>query len=114
MKKGSENKKRQNLKQSSAPHTKQTTCENQLQVLSQQPSLKKELCAACQQKYKECGGMNHFSVACSSLKVNKQQNMRSVHSVEPEFKDFHEVGLWCDNAISSQHISITRYMMTPK
>ena len=46
---------------------------------------KKELCPAWQHKCGNCGGVNHFSVACSSLKPMKQQGKRSVHSVEQEF-----------------------------
>ena len=48
---------------------------------------KKELCPAWQHKCDKCGGVNHFSVACSSLKPNKQQGKKSVHStsVQQEF-----------------------------
>ena len=32
--------------------------------------------------------MNHFSVACSSRKADKQQSKRFVHKVEQEFQEF--------------------------
>ena len=47
--------------------------------------------------------MNHFPVACSSLKASKQHNTRQVHSVEQEFQ---EIG---DGEDSSDYLfSITR------
>ena len=46
---------------------------------------KKELCPAWQRECSQCGGMNHFPVACSSLKASKQHNAKRVHSIEQEF-----------------------------
>ena len=48
---------------------------------------KKEPCPAWQRKCSQCGGMNHFPVACSSLKASKQHNTNRVHSIEQEFLD---------------------------
>ena len=47
--------------------------------------MKKELCPTWQLKCENCGGMNHFSVAFSSLKPKKQQGKKSMQSVEQEF-----------------------------
>ena len=52
--------------------------------------LKKELCPAWQHKCDNCGGMNHFSVACRSQKASKQQTKKSVHNVEQEVQEFND------------------------
>ena len=75
---------------------------------------KKELCPAWQHKCDNCGGVNHFSVACSSLKPNKQQGKKSVHSVEQEFSRECNDGDSDDYLFSVESLSALHKKNSPK
>ena len=66
---------------------------------------KKDLCPAWQHKCDICGGMNNFSVACSSLNSNKQQGKKSVISVEQELSREHNEGDNDDYLFSVESLS---------
>ncbi|KAK2551343.1 hypothetical protein P5673_027739 [Acropora cervicornis] len=58
--------------------------------------------------------MNHFSVACSSLKPNKQQGKKSVHSVEQEFSRECNDGDSDDYLFSVESLSALHKNNSPK